>query len=184
METKPARAEILNRYIYDTTVASLPAQVPTSPIEADDNIDDDDVDEDHTEAEEGDESVIDNVEAVKNFMRLTKPFQRLREDVCVFAFPDTRKLIRNAVDSLDIFQLDSDIVTITCHASWEVLACCEAEVGDLHNVAQTVTFTGNFKYAQAASCAEYLRQTWPNTGDAMMRAFHQAVTKWTCGKSG
>jgi hypothetical protein len=180
METEPVRTEILNRYIADTT---------NSPIEADDNIDDDDVgeddvDEDDAEAEEGDESAIDNVEAVKNFMRSTKPFQRLREDICLFAFPDTRQLIRTAVDSLDLFHLDSDVMTINCHARWEVLACCETEVEDLHNIAQTVTFTGNSKYAQAASCDEYLRQTWPKTGDNMMRAFRQAVTKGICGKSG
>lgn len=180
METEPVRTEILNRYIADTT---------NSPIEADDNIDDDDigeddVDEDDAEVEEGDESAIDNVEAVKNFMRSTKPFQRLREDICLFAFPDTRQLIRTAVDSLDLFHLDSDVMTINCHARWEVLACCEAEVEDLHNIAQTVTFTGNSKQAQAASCAEYLRQTWPKTGDDMMRAFRQAITKGICGKSG
>ena len=170
----------MNRYIADTT---------NFPIEADNNIDDDDfgeddVHEDDAEAEEGDESAIDNVEAVKKFMRSTKPFQRLREDICLFAFPDTRQLIHTAINGLALFHLDSDVMTINCHARWEVLACCETEVEDLHNIAQIVTFTGNSKYAQAASCAEYLRQTWPKTGDDMMRAFRQAVTKGICGKSG
>jgi hypothetical protein len=184
METAPVRTETLSRYVDGTQNASLPAQVPTSLIETDDNIDYDDVDEDDAEAEGEDELAFDNVEAIRNFMRSSRPFQRLREDVCLFAFPDTRQLIRNAVDSLDIFHLDSDVMTITCHAKWEVLACCEAEVEDLHGLTQTVTFIGNSRHAQAASCVEYLRQTWPKTGDAVMRAFHQAVMKWICGKPG
>jgi hypothetical protein len=179
IKTEPVRTEILNRYIAGTTNSPIKAEYKVH----DDDVSEDDVGEDDAESEEGDESAIDNVEAVKNIMRTTKPFQRLREDICLLAFPDTRQLISTAVDSLHLFLLDSDVKTITCHVRWEVLACCQAEVEDLHNIAQTVTFTGSSKHAQAASCAEYLRQTWPKTGDDMMRAFRQAITQRICGKS-
>ena len=66
------------------------------PLEADDKIDDDDVGEDdvHEDDAEAEEAVvlaaIDKVESVKKFMESTKPFQRLREDICQFTLPNTR----------------------------------------------------------------------------------------------
>jgi len=186
-EEEPARTEILNRFIANATTAQRSTQKrstqQTDDVEGDDaQIHDDDVSEDGAEDQETDESVIDNVEAVRDFMTSIKPFQRLREDMCLLAFPDSRELIRAVLDGSETYLNDSDIATITCHARWEVLACCEAELQDLQRIAQTVTFTGNSRLAQAASCAEYLRRTWPRTGDAMMRVFCLAITHQACSK--
>jgi hypothetical protein len=86
--------------------------------------------------------------------------------------------ILTALDDSGLFRNDPDgVVTITCHARWEVLACCELELNDQNHLHEVVTFTGSPYHAQAASCVDYMKQTWPETGEAMMEAFRQAIIK-------
>jgi hypothetical protein len=101
---------------------------------------------------------------------------------------DTKELgdpmlsIHTALNESGIFPNGSETVTITCHARWEVLACCKEELDARYNLDEVVTFTGSLSRAQAASCIDYMRQTWPSTGEAMMRAFHRAISTEACGE--
>lgn len=70
---EPVHTETLNRYIADTT-ALLSAHVQTSTKEAEDEIDEDDINEVNAEVGDGDESDIENIGAVKNFMKARRLF--------------------------------------------------------------------------------------------------------------
>jgi hypothetical protein len=93
-----------------------------------------------------------------------------------------RLSIRTALDDSGLFFTGSDIVTIMCLARWQVLACCEEELDDQYHLDEVVTFTGSPSHAQAASCVDYMRQTWPSTGEAMMKAFCRAIVTKACGE--
>jgi hypothetical protein len=90
--------------------------------------------------------------------------------------------ICTALNESGLFPDGSEPVTITCHARWEVLACCKEELDARYNLDEVVTFTGSPSNAQAASCIGYMQQTWPRTGEAMMKAFQRAISAETCGE--
>jgi hypothetical protein len=95
-----------------------------------------------------------------------------------------RDSILTALNESRLFLSDSNVVvTITCYAKWEVIACCEEELDEKH-IDQVLTLTGSPMKAQAASCIEYMRQRWAKskTGDAMMQAFRQAITERSSGE--
>lgn len=89
------------------------------------------------------------------------------------------QVISTAIDDLKVFHSDEDIMTIVCHMDWEVLACRKMEAEDLDDISQLVTFTGTSEQAQAATCVDYMRQTWPKTGNIMMHALQQAIVNRT-----
>ncbi|KAL6898571.1 hypothetical protein GGI43DRAFT_408032 [Trichoderma evansii] len=188
---EPARAEVLD--LWNANVSATPRSAPRSAQELDDlgadnpELYDDIFLEDDTEAQLTvievrmiSVYILDGVKATEDLMISTKSFQRLQEYMYLFAFPVTTDLIHFALDGSGVSFKDSDSMTINCKARWEVLACCNAELEDPLDIAQTVTFTGNSTRAQAASCAEYLHQTWPRTANSMMHGFIEAITHQTC----
>ncbi|GAB7356518.1 hypothetical protein MBLNU459_g7266t1 [Dothideomycetes sp. NU459] len=137
----------------------------------------DDVEErdEDDDPQQTDETELDSVALVKEFLTCSNAFQRLRDDVRILAFPSTRDLIRMRLYESGVFSNKRPTAEVTCRVAWEVLKCCEVELDNEFEIPSAVTITGHPMCAQAASCEDYMRQTWPRTGEAMMKGFIAAV---------
>jgi hypothetical protein len=180
----PATAELMSRYLDQIDAPLAAAGVPGQPQQATQTITDLAV-EDVTDIEEGidvedeeleeagqePQDLVDNLSKIKEFLTSSAAFRLLREDMRIFTFPSIPELIRSSIE--ENVAADVGIITITCTASWEVFACCKTELEKPEDLDSVVTITGSQSYAQATSCGDYMRQTWPRTGGEMLNAMIQ-----------
>jgi hypothetical protein len=68
---------------------------------------------------------------------------------------------------------------LSCSISWDILEFVQTYVddGDAGDLASVITLTGSALFAQAATCGEYLKQTWPSTWENMLSVLQAALSK-------
>lgn len=71
--------------------------------------------------------------------------------------------------------LKSTVLEVTCQASWEVLEYFQLEFPGRKNLDSIFTLTGSNTEAQGATCGDYVRQFWPDTGPQLLHAFEVAI---------
>ena len=76
----------------------------------------------------------------------------------------------------------SNILDVTCQASWEVLEYFQLEFPGRLTLDSIFTLTGSITAAQGATCGDYVRQFWPATGPQLLHAFEVAIQNHECSK--
>ena len=67
----------------------------------------------------------------------------------------------------------------TLHIEWDTIAFLREQYqgAELQQIGEVITLTGSGTEAQAATCAQYVNQTWPTTGEEVLRGFQAAINE-------
>ena len=66
--------------------------------------------------------------------------------------------------------LETRLINVAYRCSWELLRVLQDEYEPNQPLSGIVTLTGTLECAQAATCGEYIPQTWPNAGSFLLQA--------------
>lgn len=66
--------------------------------------------------------------------------------------------------------LETRLINVAYRCSWELLLVFQNEYEPNQPLSEIVTLTGTLECAQAATCDEYIPQTWPNAGSFLLQA--------------
>jgi hypothetical protein len=127
--------------------------------------------------------------AYRNFTFKTPAYEwlrtsLLREFLLVPAEPNYMDFIRQEiVKSLPPSRrvsrkIPADVYSMVFEMEWDPLAFTEDQAykGEPHEAVEiAITLTGSAKDAQALTCAQYLRQTWPSTGEYIMQLVQDVI---------
>ena len=63
------------------------------------------------------------------------------------------------------------------YVEWDTIAFLRDQYqgAKLQQIREVITLTGSGADAQAATCAQYVNQTWPTTGESLLREFQAAI---------
>jgi hypothetical protein len=139
--------------------------------------------------ENGEETTPAQFLAYKNFIFKTPAYEwllsrLLREFLLVPAEPNHMDFIRQEIvkalpPSRRVSRKTSaDVYTMLFEMEWDPLAFTEDQAykGQPHEAVEiAITLTGSAKDAQALTCAQYLRQTWPSTGESIMQLVQDVI---------
>ncbi|KAL2004849.1 hypothetical protein VTN00DRAFT_3122 [Thermoascus crustaceus] len=71
---------------------------------------------------------------------------------------------------------DKPFYSILFQIEWELLVFLESWFGDSEpRLGSLIVLTGTSLYAQAATCADYLRRTWPHSGSFFLHALEEVL---------
>jgi hypothetical protein len=90
-----------------------------------------------------------------------------------------RDVIRNRLLADQVDRLDEPHTT-TFEIFWSPLRFLREQnyqQGEYQAIGEVITLTGSAVDAQAMTCAQYIHQTWPMTGDETLWALQAAMTK-------
>lgn len=143
-----------------------------------------------TRAWDEDEEVSDSrLRAYRSFIPSTEAYEwlltRLRREYCLVPTePKTMQEIRATIlSSLPVNRtisrkMSSRSLSARFELNWDIIEFLEIEgySGRPDEVFEgVITLTGSCHDAQAATCAQYIRQTWPLTGDAMVQLIRKVL---------
>jgi hypothetical protein len=128
-----------------------------------DSSDEENPDVDIREEEYGDEPVPELEVALLG----SKAFQMLRDNLRLFLRPEPVE--RAVFETWPIQHSRAELQFFVHEADWEIPKFLELNF-DKHPLGKILTLTGHDENAQAVSCEEYLRETWPETGLLLLEA--------------
>ena len=70
---------------------------------------------------------------------------------------------------------EQDFLHVVHRCSWEVLDVLQGDYEPHQSLSGIITLTGTLENAQAATCNEYITQTWPNVGPFLLQAISDAL---------
>ena len=98
------------------------------------------------------------------------PFTEMKEDLRRFVFPSMRSYIRDTIFPLLPPTNQEPISSVVVRVHWEVEDYLDKEFDGEDDIGNIMTVTGDVACAQALPCSEYMQQSWPRTGAAMLAA--------------
>ncbi len=104
-------------------------------------------------------------------------FTKLKEDLRRFVFPRVKSYIREVIEPLLPATKLTPIYTVAVRVHWEIEEYLGQEFGPEDDIDDIVTLTGDVACAQALPCGDYMRQSWPQTGEATLAAVKHALQK-------
>ncbi|KAF9890017.1 hypothetical protein FE257_006697 [Aspergillus nanangensis] len=109
----------------------------------------------------------------------SKPFQQLCNDVRRFVFPSFNSYVHHQVGPhlrpAKLFPICSVEVCVY----WELPDFLRTELDPADDISQMITLTGTLTRAQAITCGDYMRQTWPQSGPHTLEAVIYALKNET-----
>ena len=106
----------------------------------------------------------------------------LIQDLRRFVFPSTKSYIREVLLPLLPTTFLSPIFSVTLRVDWELRKFLAAEFDPDNDISSVLTITGGMPRAQALSCGDYMRQTWPQSGSHTLLALKYALQAGTSCK--
>lgn len=141
---------------------------PEGKLDVIEQIDDvDDVD-DGKVTEASLNNLRDSLEQAKDFLKRSRAFQGLYERLHAWIFPTTKDYIRHA--TLTNIEWQGRYSDLHCQVDWELLKYCQQELSGKPELQRVLTITGSLNSAQAASCEDYVKQTWGSWGTKSLNA--------------
>jgi hypothetical protein len=107
--------------------------------------------------------------SMNSFVIETRAWSRLRHDMRQFVFPTVKQYIQANVEG--VWTEGVDIDRVACRVQWEFHQFQEQELDHDDDISSVLTISGRVNNAEASSCGDYMRQTWPDTGDKLLEAF-------------
>jgi tetratricopeptide (TPR) repeat protein len=142
-----------------------------------DDSDDSDDSDDNDDYGDGDEvSPVQhvNVTPVKGFILSSHAFARLQNNSKWLIHPNPMSLIRNEVYR-GLTLLSEQNVEATFTLEWEFTRYVDEELYESQDLSQILTFTGSTAKAYAATCKQFLVQTWVKLGSGILDAIKAAL---------
>ena len=111
---------------------------------------------------------MENLMNAREFFTSSKAIQHLHDNLRIWVFPVTRDYIKNSI--LVNTRLGDGSLRICCEIDWQLAQYCEKELSGSSTLHQVLTITGSPTRAQAASCEDYISQTWGYMGQCLLNA--------------
>jgi hypothetical protein len=127
------------------------------------------------------ETSLDNLEQAKDFLKRSNAFLGLYERLHAWIFPITKDYIRHSI--LANTTLEKDYLKLHCQVDWELANYCQQELSGNTELNRVLTITGSLTCAQAASCEDYVKQTWGPWGEKALNAIVDGFVRDRSGKS-
>jgi hypothetical protein len=87
--------------------------------------------------------------------------------------PDVIQSIRAAIETIPMSS--EGIYSLSCDADWEVVQYCQRRLSGSYDLHKVITLTGTLQCAKAASCQDYVAETWNQQGQKLLNAFMQGL---------
>ena len=106
----------------------------------------------------------------------------LRHDLRQSVFPSTKSYIREVLLPFLPATALTPIFSVAVRVKWELQTFLAEEFDPEDDIASILTITGGISRAQALSCEDYMRQTWPQSGSNTLLAIKHALQAGTSCK--
>lgn len=106
----------------------------------------------------------------------------LRQDLRRFVFPSTKSYIREVLLPFLPTTILTPIFSVAVRVNWELQTFLAEEFDPEDDMSSMLTITGGISRAQALSCGDYMRQTWPKSGSSTLLAIKHALQAGTSCK--
>jgi hypothetical protein len=119
-------------------------------------------------------------EEVETLLRSVSSSDALRNKLRQFVFPTVQQYIQANIEGA--LPHASEIGRVACRLQWQVLDFCNKELDDVADMASVLAISGRLDRAEATSCEAYMRHTWPDTGEKMLKAVQEVLKYRSCSK--
>jgi hypothetical protein len=129
----------------------------------------------------GEGGVFVDLESVRNMLVSSEVFHKLILNSRLRLYHDD-KAERRAIRSI---VLDGELQTkVRFTMNWDILGFMRTQYGEPHHdIGSIVVLTGTTLCAQATTCAEYIRKTWPKSGPSFLESLTMFLRSCTARKS-
>lgn len=109
------------------------------------------------------------------YIQQSFPFRQLFDDVRRFVFPSVKSYVKEIIGPyLRPTKLVPIYSAIVC-VHWELREFLSKEFEATDDISEMTALTGNLTQAQALTCGDYMRQTWPQSGLQTLEAVKHVV---------
>jgi hypothetical protein len=123
---------------------------------------------------------LDKLEQTKDFLKRSHAFLGLYEKLYAWIFPITKDYIRHSILANTTLE---NYLKLHYQADWELANYCQQELSGNTELHRILTITGSLTCAQAASCEDYVKQTWGPWGEKALNVIVDGFVRDRASKS-